>query len=83
MRALLFVILLIQLPHAYAELEALDDKALEKQKGQAGITIDLEFKLSIGEIAYQYTDKKPGDKLGNFPGMPPAPERIQYVLPKK
>lgn len=36
-----------------AELKELDDSAMSKVEGQKGITIDLEFKLSIGEIAWR------------------------------
>lgn len=83
MKLFLYLSLLLPFSFAQAELEALDDKTLDEQKGQAGITIDLEFKLSIGEIAYQDADSKPSDKLGNYPSMPAVPQRIQYVLPKK
>ncbi|MFT7373520.1 MAG: hypothetical protein ACI9T9_002220 [Oleiphilaceae bacterium] len=37
----------------YAELELLDDENLSHVKGQAGITIDIELELSIGEFAYK------------------------------
>jgi hypothetical protein len=38
---------------AQAELEQLDDKKMSDIKGQAGITIDIEVALSIGEYAYK------------------------------
>ncbi len=37
---------------AQAELKALDDAAMGELTGQAGLTIDLETQLSIGEFAY-------------------------------
>ncbi len=38
---------------AQAELKALDDSVMSEMTGQAGLTIDLETKWSIGEFAYQ------------------------------
>lgn len=38
---------------AQAELEPLDDERMDEIKGQAGITIDIEVELSIGEFAYK------------------------------
>ena len=38
---------------AQAELKALDDSAMGELTGQAGLTIDLETKWSIGEFAYE------------------------------
>lgn len=38
---------------AYAELEALDDSTLETLTGQAGLTIDIETKVSISEFMYK------------------------------
>ena len=38
---------------AQAELKALDDSTMSEMTGQAGLTIDLETKWSIGEFAYQ------------------------------
>lgn len=63
-----------------AELKELDDQTLEEQKGQAGITIDVEFELSIGEIAHQFGN---GDKtLRKSQSLnTPEPSRIEYVLP--
>jgi len=37
---------------ALAELKALDDSAMGELTGQAGLTIDIETKWSIGEFAY-------------------------------
>lgn len=37
---------------ASAELKELNDEALSEVEGQAGVTIDIEFELSIGEIAW-------------------------------
>lgn len=65
-----------------AELEELDDETLEEQKGQAGITIDIEYELSIGEIAWQFGDdnnaKTRKTQKFNFD----TPSRIEYVLPE-
>ncbi|MBZ2167917.1 DUF6160 family protein [Marinobacter sp. F4216] len=38
---------------AQAELKALDDTSMSSVTGQAGVTIDLEATVSIGEVAYQ------------------------------
>jgi len=38
---------------AQAELEPLEDEKLDEVKGQAGITIDIDVELSIGEFAYK------------------------------
>ncbi|KZX77512.1 hypothetical protein A3715_01785 [Oleiphilus sp. HI0009] len=38
---------------AQAELKALDDSAMGEMTGQAGLTIDLETKYSIGEFMYK------------------------------
>jgi len=38
---------------AQAELKALDDSAMGELTGQAGLTIDIETKWSIGEFAYK------------------------------
>ena len=82
-RTLLAMILFSMVSFAYAELEVLDDKTLDEQKGQAGITIDLEFKMSIGEIAHKYGDGKESGLVGSVPTMPEVAPRIEYVLPKK
>ncbi|MFV1872605.1 MAG: DUF6160 family protein [Oleiphilus sp.] len=61
----------------HAELEELDDETLHEQTGKEGITLDLEFKLSIGEIYIDYhgdgaRDEKP------YKGLTPVPPRIEY-----
>jgi len=38
---------------AQAELKALDDSTMSEMTGQAGLTIDLQTKWTIGEFAYQ------------------------------
>jgi hypothetical protein len=60
-----------------AELEELDDKKLDKQTGKEGITIDLSFKLSIGQIAYDFSDSEKHDNNRNKSLTPPPP-RIEY-----
>lgn len=73
------LILLACLPvFVYAELEMLDDKALEEQSAQAGITIDLSFKLSIGEILFNYSDQTRHASKQKTELPQPAP-RIEYV----
>jgi hypothetical protein len=62
---------------SYAELEALDDKTLEEQTGKEGITIDLSFKLSIGEIAYDFSDHEQSHNNRDKVITPPPP-RIEY-----
>lgn len=65
-----------------AELRELDDKSLEDQKGKAGITIDIEYAVSIGEVAWKFSDNKDVSlrKQQNFNPEPPQP--IEYVVPK-
>jgi hypothetical protein len=62
---------------ALAELQELDDLALEDLRGKEGITIDLAFKLEIGEIAWKFGDDKhvsdPRQKA-----LTPPPPRIEY-----
>tara|TARA_R110002167_G_scaffold79570_4_gene219403 strand:- start:262 stop:549 length:288 start_codon:yes stop_codon:yes gene_type:complete len=62
---------------SYAELEELEDKILEEQTGKEGITIDLSYKLSIGEIAFDFKDREQNynnrDKV-----IAPPPPRIEY-----
>ncbi|KZY59121.1 hypothetical protein A3752_12750 [Oleiphilus sp. HI0081] len=38
---------------AQAELKALDDSTMGELTGQAGLTIDLETKVSIGQFMYK------------------------------
>jgi hypothetical protein len=67
--------------HILAELEELDDKKLDQQTGKEGITIDLSYKLSIGEIAYDFSDREYDDNNRNKTLTPPPP-RIEYVQGK-
>jgi len=68
--------------NAFAELKELDDKKLEDMKGQAGITIDLEFKLEIGQIAWIFnSDGSLNQKKNHMPE--PLPPRIDYQYPGK
>ncbi|MFT6029851.1 MAG: hypothetical protein ACI8O8_001591 [Oleiphilaceae bacterium] len=60
-----------------AELEELDDKKLNEQTGKEGITIDLSYKLSIGEIAYDFSDREQNADNRNKSLTPPTP-RIEY-----
>tara|TARA_R110001592_G_scaffold160059_1_gene391988 strand:+ start:16416 stop:16742 length:327 start_codon:yes stop_codon:yes gene_type:complete len=62
---------------SYAELEVLDDKVLDEQTGKAGVTIDLSYKLSIGEIAYNFSDREQNDENRDKTLTPPPP-RIEY-----
>lgn len=62
---------------SYAELEELEDKKLEEQTAKAGITIDLSYKLSIGEIAFDFTDDGPKENNRDKVITPPPP-RIEY-----
>ena len=43
LRHFIFCVGIILSNTTLAELKELDDKSLEEQKGQAGVTIDLEF----------------------------------------
>jgi len=52
-RALLVTLLSLTSVAAQAELEQLDDEKMSEVSGQAGITIDIEIELSIGEFAYK------------------------------
>jgi len=64
-------------PLSLAELEELDDEKLEELRGKEGITIDLSYKLSIGEIAWQFNDQElDEDRRKN--SLPPTPPRIEY-----
>lgn len=62
---------------SYAELEELEDKKLEEQTAKAGITIDLSYKLSIGEIAFDFTDDESKQNNRDKVITPPPP-RIEY-----
>jgi hypothetical protein len=52
-RAAFVSIMLLTSFVVHAELEPLEDEKLEEVKGQAGITIDIEVELSVGEFAYK------------------------------
>ncbi|MCK0164038.1 DUF6160 family protein [Marinobacter sp. S6332] len=41
---------------AHADMQALDDSAMGNVTGQAGVTIELETKVNIGEFSYTDTD---------------------------
>ncbi len=65
-----------------AELKELDDKSLKEQEAKAGITIDLETQLKIGEVYWDIS--KGGNKQKvrkNYMPEPMAP--ITYDLPNK
>ena len=66
--------------NAYSELEVLDDKKLDEQTGKAGITIDLAFKLSIGEIYIDYLDREQKENKNIL--LTPLPPRIEYQVDK-
>lgn len=61
----------------FAELEELDDQNLEELTGKEGITIDLSYKLSIGEIYIDYSDNADGT-VTRFKGLTEPPPRIEY-----
>jgi len=65
-----------------AELEELDNSTLEELKGQAGITIDIAFKWSIGEMAFIDGDGLTLEELRSK-GIPEPPQRIDYQFPGK
>ncbi len=67
--------------HAYAELEELDDKKLKEQTGKEGITIDLSYKLSIGEIAFDFSNRELNVD-NRTKTLTPPPPRIEYVQGK-
>ncbi len=62
--------------YSHADLEELDDQILEEQTAKAGITIDLAFKLSIGQIYIDHTDREQDGKRNNLLTTPPP--RIEY-----
>lgn len=68
---------------AFAELKELDDKSLDDQKGQAGITIDLEFEFSIGELAWDFSEGKDIAPAKAQKYSVTVPPRIEYVLPER
>lgn len=60
-----------------ADLEELEDDKLDELRGKEGITIDLAFKLSIGEIAFDFNDREFEDGTRQKKLAPPPP-RIEY-----
>lgn len=52
-KRVLTTVLLVISSLSQAELRELDDAELEKLVGQAGVTIDLEIKLDIGELVFR------------------------------
>lgn len=62
---------------SYAELEELEDKKLEEQTAKAGITIDLSYKLSIGQILFDFRDDESSQNNRDKVITPPPP-RIEY-----
>lgn len=73
---LFFGIMFLSNP-AHAELQELEDDKLEELHGKEGITIDLSFKLSIGEIFYDLRGRDVDDDLRQKTLKPPPP-RIEY-----
>ncbi|WP_372985148.1 DUF6160 family protein [Marinobacter sp.] len=49
---------------AQAELTAMDDSAMGNVTGQAGVTIELETQVSIGQFSYTDTDGGGTDEIG-------------------
>ena len=78
LRHVLACLLLLGTPaFCLAELEELDDDKLEALRGKEGLTVDLSFKLSIGEIAWQFSDHElDEDRRKNV--LAPPPPRIEY-----
>ena len=76
-KLLIFLSILCFSALTYAELEELDDQKLDEQTGKEGVTIDLSFKLSIGEIAYDFSDSDQNNDNRNKTLTPPPP-RIEY-----
>lgn len=52
LRSLVASYLLLSSTLLFAELKELNDDDLSEVKGQAGVTIDIEYQLYIGEIAW-------------------------------
>lgn len=74
-RSLVSMLACMMISHSsIAELKELDDKKLEDQKAKAGITIDLESQLYIGEIYWDTHDSSKKQKLRrNYMPEPVAP----------
>ena len=62
---------------AFAELKELEDEKLDELRGKEGITIDLAFKLSIGEIAIDFNEREFDDD-DRPKALTPPPPRIEY-----
>lgn len=77
MPATLFVGMIFLSPPAFGELQELEDDKLEELRGKEGITIDLSYKLSIGEIAWQFRDQEL-TKDERQTSLTPPPPRIEY-----
>ena len=60
-----------------AELQELEDEKLDELRGKEGITIDLAFKLSIGEIAIDFNEREFDDEA-RPKALTPPPPRIEY-----
>lgn len=80
LKLLLCIITLSIATVSYAELEELDDQALLEQTGQKGMTIDIAFKLSIGEIYIDYLDRDQDNNQNTLLNSPPP--RIEYHTSK-
>lgn len=82
-KSLLFILIRLSLGiillsnFAFAELQELEDDKLDELRGKEGITIDLAFKLSIGEIAFDFNDREFEDGTRQKKLAPPPP-RIEY-----
>lgn len=75
--------LILSSPSLLAELEELDDQALEDQTGKEGITIDMSFKWQIGEIYIDLNGSSGQQKTPTIqaPLKPVPGAHIEYVLP--
>ncbi len=62
---------------SFAELKELEDEKLKELHGKEGITIDLSFKLSIGEIMVDFRDREL-TKDERQRSIAPPPPRIEY-----
>ena len=75
------LVLLFISSFACAELKELDDKKLEDQKAKAGITIDLESQLYIGEFYWDPRGSS-GKQKARKNYMPVKVAPITYDLPE-
>ncbi len=62
---------------SFAELKELEDEKLKELHGKEGITIDLSYKLSIGEIMVDFRDREL-TKDERQRSIAPPPPRIEY-----